>query len=250
MPHADWTGPYAAPRPGVPPLADVYLPTGDGPHPCVLVVHGGGWVVGWRRMPAVRAIAQDLQAAGFAVCAPDYRKVFRGGDFLRAVHDVQTALRWWRGRADEHGLDLERLSVVGLSAGAATAVCATQHERLERQVLVYGPHDFERLPVAPRLCQRVLLGGTQGDMVRRLMPLSRATNPVPTLLIHGTDDRLVDVHHSHALLARRTALGLPTELILEPGQGHGWLNWPDTEVSRRTLAQVRQWVAGRAPQPS
>jgi len=52
--------------------ADVFLPTGTGPHPVVLWIHGGALIFGDRRMLPAEQRARYLRA-GLAVVSIDYR---------------------------------------------------------------------------------------------------------------------------------------------------------------------------------
>ena len=83
LPHAEAERFRSRRARGIAPLADVYLPDGPGPHPSVIIVHGGGFVIGSRRMKPVRYLATRLCAAGYAAAALDYRMIFRGGRLER-----------------------------------------------------------------------------------------------------------------------------------------------------------------------
>ena len=77
--------------PGIEPHADIYVPaTCSGAS--VVLVHGGAFVIGSRRGKPIRYLASRLYAAGIAVCAIDYRLIFRGGRIDEAVTDVGDGL--------------------------------------------------------------------------------------------------------------------------------------------------------------
>ena len=232
---------YAPPRPGRPPRVDLYLPESGGSGRSVLLVHGGGFVGGWRSMPAMRTCAHGLLASGFAVAALDYRLLFRGGRFQTSLDDVVTGLDWWREQAPTRGLDPARISVMGLSAGAALAAVAGSLRPVEALVLVYGPHDFTQLTIP--LAARALLGTSDARVWRDQSPARRCTTPSPVLLAHGTADGLVPIAHSERLLAHRDQRGLPTTLLRYEGAGHGFLNWPSLEISQQVAHDVLAWLA-------
>ncbi len=108
---------YASPG-GTPLALDLYRPAAAGPHPAVLVVHGGGWDAGDRTME--RPFAKRLAAEGFVAVPVSYR-LGEAGRFPAALHDLQSAVRWLRTHAAEHGIDPARIGVVGGSAGGHLA---------------------------------------------------------------------------------------------------------------------------------
>lgn len=214
-----WTGLYRPPRPGRAARVEVYRPDAPGPHRSVVVVHGGGFVGGSRRAPSVRHLGSVLVDAGFAVVAFDTRTLLRGFDAV--LDDVRALLRWWSAQAEAHGCLAGRTSVVGIDAGAALAAIAAAD--VERLALFYGPYDFAALPLR-WLTGTLLLGTSHPDVLAWRSPANACATPAPVLLLHGTHDRRVPVHHAELLRDRRRARGLPTTLRLVPGAGHGFLD--------------------------
>ena len=108
---------YASPA-GVPLALDLYRPATGGPHPAVLLIHGGGWDAGSREME--RPFAKRLAAAGFVAVPVSYR-LGEAGRFPAALHDLKAAVRWLRAHAAAHGIDPARIGAVGGSAGGQLA---------------------------------------------------------------------------------------------------------------------------------
>ena len=100
---------------GKPLLLDVYLPvtTGRG-RSAVVLVHGGAWRGGDKRDFAVEA--RRLAAAGLVAFSVNYRLDTMPA-FPAQVDDVQAAVRWVRGHADDYGVDPARIGALGASAG-------------------------------------------------------------------------------------------------------------------------------------
>ena len=72
---------------------DVYRPEGAGPHPVVVLIHGGFWRLPWGR-DLMRALAADLVARGFAAVNVEYRRLGEaGGGWPGTCEDVASALR-------------------------------------------------------------------------------------------------------------------------------------------------------------
>jgi acetyl esterase/lipase len=233
---------YADPRrKGVAPLADVYVPAD--PRGAVVLVHGGGFVVGSRQMPAMQTCAAALNRVGLAAIVVDYRLLLRGGRFDEALGDVLASIAWWRSAAAGLGVSSERLGLMGLSAGGALAAIAASEAGAHAWVGVYGPYDFRALPGQPAFDgpTRWLLDSTDPAVLLGRSPLARATAPIPTLLFHGTRDQLVPIAHSQALVAARQAARLPVELRTVDA-GHGYLQH-ESEHTTRTLDESAAFFA-------
>ena len=209
-------------RPGL--HADIYMParpTGAS----VVLVHGGGFMVGSRRMAPMRFVAAQLTSAGIAVCSIDYRRMLR---LTEAVDDVRAALAFWRARTDRLGLT-DHVALVGLSAGATLALLAAARDPVARLACCFGLYEVDHLP---RIYARLLFKTPDRSAWR-----FDAHPAAPTLLLHGDADRLVPVVQAHRLAARREALGLPTRLVVYPGVRHGFLRRasPIAEAAAREL---------------
>lgn len=234
-------------RRGIAPLVDVYVPAKGALHPSVVVVHGGGWVIGHRRMKPVSLMATRLCRAGFAVCAVDYRLLFRGGGLDAQVEDVSAAATFWRTACPRWSCDPARVSMLGFSAGASLMLLhagASEHA-YHRLVSIYGALDFHEM--TGRRAE-LLLGMLLGTRDRRVWaersPSARAHVSSPLLVIHGTDDDLVPVSHAVRLHESRRDRGLPTELELVPGMRHGWLNDASLPETEQAIDRVVSFLGG------
>lgn len=107
----------------------IHRPHGPGPHPLHLFVHGGGWATGTldERDPRCRQI---VAGADCVVASVEYRLAPENA-FPTPVEDCWAALLWLVDHADEHGIDPERISVGGESAGAnlAAVLCLVTRDR-------------------------------------------------------------------------------------------------------------------------
>jgi acetyl esterase/lipase len=239
---------YAPRRAGRPPLADVYLPEGAGPHPSAVIAHGGGFVIGSRRMKAVRLLATRLIEAGLAVLAFDYRLVFRGGGIDEALDDVRAAVRFWRGAAARFGLDPARISLVGISAGATLALLHAGESApgdFHRVVAVFGPTDFGRVDgVLARFLARRLFGTADRAVWTARSPIASAGGAAPLLLVHGEADVMVPIEHARRLADERARRGLPVETLFFPGEPHAFLNDALRPAAVRAVAAVAHFLGG------
>lgn len=230
---------YGARRRGVAPLCDVYAPDGEGPHPSVILVHGGGFAVGSRAMKPVRLVATRLVEAGQVVCSIDHRLLFRGGGLREQLADVDAATHFWRARCAEHGADPARIAMVGLSAGAALVLLHAGRSRApyRRLVSVFAPLELDRMGPGTGLWLRLVTGSADPADWHAQSPARVADHPAPLLLVHGTADQLVPYGQAERLLRWRRARGLPTELATFDGMPHGWLN--DAELPETSAAIER-----------
>jgi acetyl esterase len=123
----------------------IYKPEGDGPHPVILYIHGGGWVIAdldtYDATP--RALCRGTRAL---VISTHYRQAPEH-TFPTAHEDVFGAYQWAMKNAGRWGGDAKRIAVVGESAGGNMAVALSmmaQDQGMQmpvHQVLVYPVAD-------------------------------------------------------------------------------------------------------------
>ncbi len=119
----------------------IYTPSGSGPFPVVLYIHGGGWVIA--DLDTYDASARALtNAAGAVVISTHYRQAPEH-KFPAAHEDVWAAYRWTLEHAEALGGDPRRVAVAGESAGGNLAMNISIRARDEgvqlpvHQLLVY-----------------------------------------------------------------------------------------------------------------
>jgi acetyl esterase len=107
----------------------LYLPDAPGPLPLHVFLHGGGWCIGTldERDPRCRTIAARARCA---VASVDYRLAPENA-YPTPPEDCYAALCWLVEHAAELGLDADRISVGGESAGAnlAAVLCLMARDR-------------------------------------------------------------------------------------------------------------------------
>jgi acetyl esterase len=98
---------------------------GDDARPCLVWLHGGAFMMGNLDMPEADWTARELaRRAGAVVVSVDYRLCTGGVHYPVPHDDVVAAVRWVRKNAPDLGVDPERVSVGGASAGANLAAGA------------------------------------------------------------------------------------------------------------------------------
>jgi acetyl esterase/lipase len=109
---------YARPD-GEPLLLDLYLPSEPKGAPLITFFHGGGWIMGDRKMFAAERL-EKLAELGVAVASVDYR-YSSIAKFPAQIHDAKAAIRWLRANGSEFGLDTDFIGAWGASAGGYLA---------------------------------------------------------------------------------------------------------------------------------
>jgi acetyl esterase len=146
------------------------------PQPCLLFLHGGGWVLGSLAThdALCRALAQRL---GAAVLAVDYR-LAPEHPYPAALEDALAALRWLAETGPSLGLDPARIAVGGDSAGGNLAAILALLGRDGSappsvfQMLLYPAVDLRLTPERyPRPSEAMILtGATMRWFIQHYLP--------------------------------------------------------------------------------
>lgn len=203
--------------------------TPDDPPPAMVLFHGGGWVDGEPRQFFPQA--KHLADRGMTAIAVEYRLVNKHGVTpFESIADAFSAVRYARAHADELGIDPQRIGAGGGSAGGhlAAAVATIAAEG-------YDPDDDRTVdprPDALVLFNPVYDNGPDGFGHDRIGERYADVSPLhnlhadmpPTLVMLGDEDHLVPVATAEAFRDRMRKLGVRSELIIYPGQEHGFFN--------------------------
>lgn len=118
---------------GRPLTMNIYYPAvkKEGGYPAVLLIHGGGWRSGDKKLQV--PMAQQLTAEGYVTAVPEYRLSLEA-QYPAGIYDIKAAIRWLRAHADKYNIDSDRVAVYGASAGgqlAALVGTTNNNEKLE-----------------------------------------------------------------------------------------------------------------------
>lgn len=222
---------------------ELRLPAGRGPHPVVVLVHGGCFRKDYADARSIGAMADALTREGMATWSIEYRRLSEpGGGWPGTYRDVATGVDYVRHLAPRYRLDLRRVVFLGHSAGGHLAHWAAARARLEPGSALYVAN-----PLKPRgvvnLAGRMdmllgidaydaacnlpvvsmLLGGSPGQVPERyaqvslpgLLPLG-----VRQVLIWGSREDYVPEPQARDFLAAARRSGDDIQLKIVPGAGH------------------------------
>jgi triacylglycerol lipase len=247
-------GPPGAPDVGV----RVYRPVGStGPLPCILHLHGGGYVTG--KAADLEGVHLPLAAdLGCCIVSVDYR-LAPETPFPGAIEDCYAALTWVVGHAAEIGVDADRIGVMGESAGGGLAAALAllvrdrAEHRLTFQHLIYpmlddrtclddDPHphvgEFVWNRESNRFGWSSLLGcepGAEGISPYAAPARAEHLEGLPrTYLAVGSIDLFLEEDLEYA--RRLSRAGVPVELHLYAGGFHGF----NAALGARIAADARR----------
>jgi acetyl esterase/lipase len=206
-------------------FGDLRLPTGRGPHPVAAVVHGGYWQA-IHNLTHAGHLCIDLAAHGIATWNVEYRRIGDpGGGWPGTPEDVLDALDHLVELAHRYPLDLDRIVVLGHSAGGQLALWAAARTQLRLRGVVslagvVDLHMLDGMGADRGLARRFLGGGPDAvpQLWRDASPRQQLPWPVRTILVCGTED--VHWGPNEATAAAAKDAGGDVELVALPDAGH------------------------------
>jgi acetyl esterase/lipase len=232
---------------------DACIPSGEAPFPAAILVHGGAWVRGDRRVE-VAPLFQPLTDAGIAWFSISYRFATSPLEFGTAIDDVEAAIRYVKSHASEYKIDPDRIALVGESAGGQLAAMAALNAppgAVKAVVALYTPTDLVALAtnssLVPPAIQQAIDGTPWKALIlgrlAQLSPIEHVRPDMPPfLLIHGTADPLVPFQQSTKMCERMKTVGASCELYPVPNAGHGIRWWESAVYSAPYKKRLVDWL--------
>lgn len=116
-------------------IAKMYLPSGDGPFPMVIDLHGGAWTQG--DLADCDARDQVLVASGLVVAAINFR---HGADgYPTSCADINFAIRWMKANAAQFRGNPAQLGLSGTSSGGHLAMLVAMRPNDPRYAAIASP---------------------------------------------------------------------------------------------------------------
>jgi acetyl esterase/lipase len=243
-------------------FADLRLPSTRGPHPVVVLVHGGCWKANYATLRDLAPMGDALKGAGIASWNIEYRRLGHpGGGWPGTYADVGRAIDHLRQVAPRHDLDLSRVAVVGHSAGGHLAMWTAMRQRLSPKSSLFsadplplrgvinlaGTIDMrENIAHMERECRDTVvtsvLGGTPASVPERYREVT-ATTMVPLgveqILIWGEHEEFMPLPLARRHVDAAIKAGDRARLIVIPGIGHFESASPRSTAWRTVLEAIR-----------
>ncbi len=250
-------------------FGELSLPPGKTPHPVVVLLHGGFWR-NRHGLELMRDIANNLVTYNIAAWNIEYRRVGDpGGGWPGTLLDVALATDSLSQLAALYPLDLQRVVVVGHSAGGHLALWLAARPRLSQSnqvtnnqrneimlsagisltgtISLAGIPDLElawHLNVGNGVVTE-FLGGNPAEFPERYRMASPSTFlplGVPQALLHGTEDPYVPLELSRAYATSALQAGDHVTFLELPGVDHATLMIPQSVVWTRTIKIIQQMI--------
>jgi acetyl esterase/lipase len=237
-------------------VVDLWLPQGRGPHPTVLMVHGGCWQTEIADRRLMDWIAGDLRDRGIAVWNIDYRGVDReGGGYPGTFLDAGAAADALREHAERYRLDIRPLVAVGHSAGGHLALWLAGRAklpansplrtgdpiRIHNVISLGGLPDLEEAAREPgsgcgtEVIARLTGGRFADTSVPRLAPLG-----VRQVLVNGLQDRIIPTAYAEGYARPMRAAGDDVRVRMIDRTGHVELVAPGTAAWAATVEEIER----------
>lgn len=254
---------------GAPPtLVRLFRPTVDPQRirPCLLWVHGGGYVIGTSMMDAP-LLERWSRTFDCVIASVEYR-LAPEHPYPAGLSDCYLAMQWITEHAADLRIDPSRIGIGGGSAGGGLAACAALLARdnstlsLSFQLLIYPMLDDRQTtfssqwdtlvwgPEANKMGWTAYLGPRYGGEVPYHAAASRATDLTglpPTFLGVGALDGFVD--EDLAFAAALIHAQVPTELHVYPGAPHGFTGLaPASAIAQQANLDIDRWLGTRLGQ--
>ena len=224
---------FASPD-GVDLKLNIYRPFATGKHPTIIIIYGGAWRTGSPNN--YEQFSSYMAAQGYTAIAIDYRHAPKY-KFPKQLEDVETALEYIQTHADDLEVDLNKIAIMGRSAGGHLATLAAYRQNtisFKAIVNYYAPVDladgYDDLPVPDPIGVRTILenfiGGSPTEKPElyhqaSLTTYLRADSP-PSLLVYPSRDHLVQAKFGKGLYDKLKATDNPAILLEIPWAEHAF----------------------------
>lgn len=248
--------------------ADLWLPEGEGPHPVVIMVHGGCWLSNLPGTELMNPAAEALKNAGFAVWNIEYRRLGHdGGGYPGTFSDVAEGADHLRNISNHFRLDLNRVVATGHSAGGHLATWLGARPNIPDESPLYNQNPIKiqgLVALAPindlNYYARIGLNICGENTISRLVDASRRENPysdtspisllplgIPQAIVMGAFDGPVPPFVNLSYIRSAKEAGDQIEIILHPDAAHFEMIVPGTSQWEDVLKAISEILSSEKP---
>jgi acetyl esterase/lipase len=236
------------------------LPEKAGPHPIVVVIHGGCWMSKFANIDFMSPFAEALTKSGVATWNIEYRTIDQEGGWPNTFLDVGKAIDHLKQLSLQYNLDLNNVVVVGHSAGGHLALWAAGRHKLPNTSEVYvgdpmpvsavinlaGPGDLrsflslEKTACGCKVISSLLASDkhTEKERYAEASPYELLPLNIRQVLIAGEFDKAAPIEMMLNYLDAALKLGDAINLISIKGCGHFDLIAPGSKAFDIVQAQI------------
>lgn len=230
-------------------FGELRLPSGPGPHPVAIVLHGGCWRTKFAGVRNTAALADALRDAGIATWNVEYRAEDSScGGWPGTFLDAACAADSLRAIASEYSLNLSRVVSIGHSAGGHLALWLAARHRLpessplflENPLTLRGVVSLAGIPDLAAFrehgktpCEGDVVGGLMGggpedvpERYREGSPVEMAPLGVKQVLLVGDADETVPARFAQAYAEQARRVGDDVRVVIVSNCGHHECNAP------------------------
>lgn len=237
-------------------FGDLRLPTTKGAYPVAIIIHGGCWLNKVAGVDYMNALSDALRDSGIATWNIEYNGVDSPeGGWPGTFNDVANAADFLRTIKTHYHLDLNRVVVIGHSAGGQLALWLAARHKIQQNSPLYTINPLNINGV-------IILGGVpdiktyrsqclkicgydpmiklapRANIYQQVMPSALLPLNVPQIFIYGTDDRVVPARYSLDYIRSALKKGDKVKLILVRNAAHHEYNVPMSVVWPKLLNSV------------
>ncbi|MGI9552219.1 MAG: alpha/beta hydrolase [Aurantibacter sp.] len=244
------------------PTIAVYLPAKKNANgQAMLIFPGGGYQIlayDWEGTD----IAKFLNGKGIAGIVVKYRlpsDVSQKEKHLVPLIDAQRSVRMVRSMAEDFNIDVNKIGVIGFSAGGHLASTLGTHfnekvyepiDEMDRQsarpdfmALAYPVISFEQM-ITHKGSKRNLSGEKSEPTITQYFSNEEQVteDTPPTFLMHAADDAGVPVENSLAFFKACRDKGVPATMHIYPSGGHGFSLARENKHLRGWTERMFEWL--------
>lgn len=231
-----------------------------------LLIHGGAWSAGFKEL--YTDLAKGIAQEGYVAVTMNYRLFQNGATYVEMLQDIDSAITALKQRAENDGLNISKLALLGDSAGGHLSLLYSYTHLNNSENTPSIPIAFCVGRVAPvdffdpfytgenySLEFKSLLSHLVGKeisvdeleenraLIEKAAPLYQVTaDAPPTILCYGTNDNIVPLSNGLSMKAKLEELNVPHEWFLYPNSGHDLASPRDSAVNEAYLNILRQYA--------